>query len=84
MVSASWMENGNASCIAMQTGPLCLVTTLGLAGAPMSGDGLYGADANPTGDPIGGGKGYRHILSPDDAEKIRYFLEEREPILYQE
>ena len=31
------------------------------------------------------GMGVRFVdLTPDDAEQIRYFLEEREPILYQD
>ncbi|CAG0951391.1 MAG: hypothetical protein OIN86_08545 [Candidatus Methanoperedens sp.] len=30
----------------------------------------YGSDANPTGNPIGGGKGYSKIISPSDADHV--------------
>ena len=33
---------------------------------PLRGDNLFGADANPTGNPLGGGPGYGRILSSGD------------------
>ena len=35
-------------------------------GAPVENPDAYGAEANPTGSPIGGGRGYRRILTSGD------------------
>jgi len=37
---------------------------------PTPSDRVYGADANPTGNPIGGGDGYTKIVSRSDADYI--------------
>ena len=38
--------------------------------APTPGQNTYGADANPTGNPIGGGDGYKNIVSRSNADFI--------------
>ena len=38
--------------------------------APTPGNNVYGADANPTGNPIGGGNGYTNIVSRSSADFI--------------
>ncbi len=38
--------------------------------APTPGNNVYGADANPTGNPIGGGDGYTNIVSRSSADFI--------------
>jgi hypothetical protein len=48
----------------LRTGePPALEATLG---APAEDPDAYGAESNPTGDPIGGGEGYRDILTTGD------------------
>ena len=37
---------------------------------PTPGQNVYGADANPTGNPIGGGNGYKSTVSRSDADFI--------------
>jgi hypothetical protein len=37
---------------------------------PTPGNNVYGADANPTGNPIGGGNGYTKMVSRSDADFI--------------
>jgi hypothetical protein len=37
---------------------------------PTPGQNVYGADANPTGNPIGGGDGYKNIVSRSNAKFI--------------
>jgi len=54
----------------IQIGSLCLIICLGLACGPLGRVPRYGAEVNPTGDPIGGGEGYRRILSPADAHVV--------------
>ena len=40
----------------------------------------YGADANPTGNPIGGGNGYTDIISRDDP-RVKFIVDTRDELL---
>jgi hypothetical protein len=40
----------------------------------------YGADANPTGNPIGGGSGYTDIISRDDP-RVKFIVDTRDELL---
>ncbi len=41
-------------------------TNTGTTIPPQRGDDRFGADANPTGDPIGGSQGYTHLITTND------------------
>jgi len=55
----------------MRLGASCLATVVLFAGWPLwCLAAEYGDQLNPTGDPIGGGPGYRHIKSPESADFV--------------
>ena len=68
-------------------GRVSIACGLALAAAMVSAwaeSGEYGADANPTGDPIGGGRGYRRIVERGDytvrnADELLVALKEATP-----
>ena len=39
----------------------------------------YGADANPTGNPVGGGAGYTRIISPTDP-RVKYVVSTKDQL----
>ncbi len=47
---------------------------------PTPSDDVYGADANPTGNPIGGGNGYNDIISRDDP-RVKFIVDTRSELL---
>jgi len=47
---------------------------------PTPSDKVYGADANPTGNPIGGGEGYTEIISRNDP-RVKYIVDTRDELL---
>ena len=48
--------------------------------APTPSDEVYGADANPTGNPIGGGNGYSNTISRDDP-RVKYIVDTQSELL---
>ncbi len=59
----------------MRTERSCLVMVVSLLtgvlwGASVARAATYGEQMNPTGDPIGGGPGYRDIIRPADADVV--------------
>ena len=51
-----------------------------LAAPTSTPSGEYGADANPTGNPIGGGEGYTEIISPNDP-RVKFIVDTRDELL---
>jgi PKD repeat protein len=47
---------------------------------PVTPSGVYGADANPTGKPLGGGAGYQPVYTENDA-RVKYIVDTKEEFL---
>jgi hypothetical protein len=47
---------------------------------PVPSQGTYGAEPNPTGNPVGGGAGYTRIISPADP-RVKYVVSTRDQLL---
>jgi PKD repeat protein len=46
----------------------------------IAGDGSYGAESNPTGNPIGGGAGYNRIITETDS-RVKYVVSTKDQLI---
>lgn len=59
--------NGASSCQSFGKNILLVAVILILPQVTLAANQEYGAESNPTGNPIGGGPGYHNIISPEQA-----------------